>query len=118
MCPKPHVGLCLDVLLEHTHILLAVAELLAFNGLDGVEGYLIVAAANTAHAAVDEVGTQLYAHDFATGDDGRILVEKLHPLRLGTSLRTLVGDESEQRLLAFAYHSEDGTQRLLLRYAH
>ena len=57
MCPEPHVGLCLDVLLEHTHILLAVAELLAFDGLDGVEGYLIVAAANTTHAAVDEVAS-------------------------------------------------------------
>ena len=45
----------LDVLFEHAHILLAISKLLALGRHDGLEGELVVSAAHTFHAAIDEV---------------------------------------------------------------
>lgn len=117
MCPQPHVGLRLDILFEHTHILLAVAAVLAFDGRYLLQRDLIISPSHTLHAAVEEMGVQFSSHSLTTGDDGCVLVEEGHPLRFGPAWRTLVGDESKDDRSAGPYLFDDIAQSLFLRYS-
>ena len=93
VCPEIEMWLSLNILFEHAHKLLTIAKLLPLDGIDGVEGKLIVATTHALHTAIDEVGIELDSHRLATSDDGRVLVEECHPLGVGATRRTLVCNE-------------------------
>ena len=98
----------LDILFEHTHILLTIPAPFPLYGVYGMKGEFVVSTAHTLHATIYEVGIELPTHSLTARDNGGILVEEGHPFWFGAAWGTLVSNESQEGLLAIAHHGDNG----------
>ena len=115
VAPEPEVWRVVDFLLEPVHVEfghLEVGQELHVGG-EALEVALVVAAARTGD--VGKVGRRSHflADAFGSGEDGRVLVEKLHPVVYADGSGALVGYEADVAALAFAAQAEDVAQGIV-----